>query len=817
MQQHARVVIIGAGIVGCSVAYHLTQLGWRDIVVVEQGPLFETGGSTSHAPGLIFQINPSKTMTDFAKYTTELFRSLYLDGEACGRAVGSLEVAWTPERLIELRRKIGTGMAYGVESHLLDPGEARDKVPMLSEKIYGAMYTPTDTHTRAIRPAEAMARAAEASGASFHEDTRVTGFEISKGRVTGVVTTHGTVNCDMVVAATGIWAPKVGRMAGVPIPLSPMQHLYARTKPLPELAGRTEEITEPFVRHQDRAMYFRQHGEAYGIGSYLHEPLLVASEDILSHEDAPVSPAEMAFTPSHFTRALSAAGEVMPALKDTPLDYSFNGMFSFTTDGFPVLGESPQVKGFWSAQAVWITHSGGVGRAVAEWIVDGQASVDLRESDISRFHPHAYSGEYIRERSAQQYREVYDIIHPLQPPTKARGLRLSPYWLRQKELGGVFFESAGWERPQWFRANESLLDDLVGPGDTRSGWEAREWSPMVAAEHRATRERVALFDLTPFMKLEVTGPGALAALQRLTANNLDRPPGRVTYTAMLDSRGGIKCDLTVTRLSEDRFMVVTGGAMGLHDLGWMRRNVPDDGSVTITDISAAQCCIGVWGPKARELMTRVCEDDLTNDGFPYLKARQITVGGVPCLAVRISYAGELGWEVYAATELGLRMWDTLWEAGQSFGVVAAGGGAFDSLRLEKGYRLWGQDIHTEYNPYEAGIGFAVRLKKGDFIGRDALVGIRSEGITRKLCCMTLDDPDEVVLGKEPILHGDDVLGYVSSAGYGYSIGRGIAYGYLPVEHSDIGTKLEVLYFGKRRQVTVTAEPLYDPVMDRLKA
>jgi len=340
---------------------------------------------------------------------------------------------------------------------------------------------------------------------------------------------------------------------------------------------------------------------------------------------------------------------------------------------------------------------------------------------------------------------------------------------------------------------------------------------MVAAEHRATRERVALFDLTPFMKLEVTGPGALAALQCLTANNLDRPPGRVTYTAMLDPRGGIKCDLTVTRLAEDRFMVVTGGAMGLHDLGWMRRNVPDDGSVVITDVSAAQCCIGVWGPKARELMTRVCEDDMTNDGFPYLAARQITVGGVPCLAVRISYAGELGWEVYAATELGLKLWDTLWEAGQALGVVAAGGGAFDSLRLEKGYRLWGQDIHTEYNPYEAGIGFAVRLKQGDFIGRDALVGIKAEGATRKLCCMTLDDPDEVVLGKEPIFHGDDVLGYVSSAGYGYSIGRGIAYGYLPVEHSEIGTKLDVLYFGERRRVTVTAEPLYDPVMERLKS
>jgi glycine cleavage system aminomethyltransferase T len=286
---------------------------------------------------------------------------------------------------------------------------------------------------------------------------------------------------------------------------------------------------------------------------------------------------------------------------------------------------------------------------------------------------------------------------------------------------------------------------------------------------------------------------------------------------MLDHRAGIKCDLTVTRLAKDRFVVVTGRGMGLHDLGWMRLNMPDDGSVTIADVSAEQCCIGVWGPKARELMTRVCDDDLTNEGFPYLSARRVTVGELPALAVRISYVGELGWEVYAPIEQGLKLWDTLWEAGRSLGVVAAGGGAFDSLRLEKGYRLWGQDIHTEYNPYEAGIGFAVRLKKGDFIGRDALVRARAEGLTRRLCCVTLDDPDAVVMGKEPILRGDDVLGYVTSAGYGYTIGRGIVYGYLPVQHSRVGTKVDVLYFGERRQATVAAEPLYDPTMERLKS
>jgi glycine cleavage system T protein len=417
----------------------------------------------------------------------------------------------------------------------------------------------------------------------------------------------------------------------------------------------------------------------------------------------------------------------------------------------------------------------------------------------------------------QQYHKVYDITHPLQQPTTSRGIRFSPFSQRQEELGAVFFESAGWERPQWFRANEELLKPVPGPGEARSGWEAREWSPAIAVEHRATRERVALFDLTPFTKLEFTGRGALSALQHLTANEMDRPVGRVTYTSMLNDRGGIKCDLTVTRLAADRFLVVTGGAMGLHDLEWMRRHLPDDGSARVTDVSAGDCCIGVWGPRARELLGRVCRDDLSNDGFPYMSARHITVGEVPALALRISYAGELGWEVYAPTEQGLELWDTLWEAGRSLGVVAAGGGAFDALRLEKGYRLWGQDIHADYNPYEAGIGFAVRMKKGDFVGREALRRIRAEGLKRKLCCMTLDDPTSVAMGKEPILKGDRVLGYVTSANYGYSVGRGIVYGYLPVEHSEEGTKVDVLYFGERYPATVAREPLYDPANERLGA
>ena len=401
--------------------------------------------------------------------------------------------------------------------------------------------------------------------------------------------------------------------------------------------------------------------------------------------------------------------------------------------------------------------------------------------------------------------------------TNPRNIRLTPFFERQRELGAVFFENAGWERPQWYDANQELLDSLTVTGESRGDWAAREWSPTVAAEHAATRERGALFDLSPFAKFEVTGPGALGALQRLASNQMNKPVGSITYTTMLTPRGGIKCDLTVTRLGTERFLVVTGGAMGLHDLDWIRSHLPDDRSVSVADVSSGQCCLGLWGPRSRELLSRVCEDDVSDAGFPYMTAKPITIGEIPSLALRISYVGELGWEIYAPAEQGLRLWDALWEAGRPLGVIAAGGGAFDSLRLEKGYRLWGNDIHTEYNPYEAGIGFAVKMRKGDFVGREALGKLRAQGLTRSLCCMTLDDPSSVVVGKEPILDGGRVLGYVSSANYGHSIGRGIVYGYLPIDYAEAGTKVDVLYFGERLQATVANEPLYDPDGRRMKA
>ena len=815
MQDQAKVVIIGAGIVGCSVAYHLTQMGWKDILVVEQGPLFETGGSTSHAPGMVFQVNFSKVMSQFAKYTCELYSSLELRGAPCYYRSGGMEVAWSKERWEDLKRKTAAGKVWGLEVDLLGRNEARDKVPLLSDKIYGAMYSAGDGVTKQVWAAEAMANAARERRAAFHAQTEVTDIEVVGERVTAVVTSKGRIRTDTVVLAAGIWGPVIGRMAGVAVPLQPMRHQYAHTEPLAELAGVIQEFRDPILRHQDASMYLRQREDHYVIGSYRHEPLIVEAEDILDWDEAPVMPSMMEWEDDVFQFPLKAAGELIPCLDGVELERKVNGMFSFTPDGMPLLGESPQVRGLWLAEAVWITHAGGVGKAVAEWMVDGSPSSDLRECDISRFHPYAHTRSYIRTRSGQQYREVYDIVHPLQQMERPRRLRLTPYHARFEKLGAQFFENTGWERPQWFAANGRLLEEGP-PGPERSGWEGRHWSPIIGAEHRATRESGAMFDLTPFTKLDVAGPGALGYLQYITGNNMDRPVGRIIYTSMLNEKGGIKCDLTVTRLAKDRFMVITGGSTGVHDLQWMRRFLPNDGSVHITDSSAGRCCIGVWGPRSRELMSRVSSDDFSNEAFPYMTAQQVTVGDIPALAQRVSYVGELGWELYAPTENGLLLWDTLWEAGQPLGVIAAGGGAFDTLRIEKGYRLWGNDIHTDYNPYEAGLGFTVRLNKGEFVGREALKNIKAAGVSRKLCCLTLNDPRVALMGKEPVYADGRILGYVTSAGYGYTVSKSIAYSYLPVEYAAVGTEIEIEYFGRRHRARVNREPLFDPKSGRQK-
>ncbi|MGN9761539.1 GcvT family protein [Streptomyces sp. SD31] len=814
MAAQPKVVIIGAGIVGCALSDELAARGWTDVTVLEQGPLFATGGSTSHAPGLVFQTNGSKTMTEFARYTVEKYSALTLDGQWCFNQVGGLEVATSPERLAEIQRRHGWLNSWGVESRLLTPEESAALHPLLDpERILGGFHIPSDGLAKALRASEAQARLAAARGARFHPHHTVTGIETTGDRVSAVVTDQGTFPADIVVSCAGFWGPRIGRMAGQPVPLVPMAHQYARTTELPLLAVRNDERTEaslPILRNQDAGLYYRELVDRIGIGSYAHRPMPVSLDEV-AHPSESAMPSSLHFTEADFEGAWADSLALLPSLADTKIEEGFNGIFSFTSDGMPLMGESPKVQGFWLAEAVWVTHSAGVAKAMAEWLVDGRPGTDVHECDVNRFEEVQLAPSYVMERSCQSFAEVYDILHPLQPAQRPRPLRTSPFHARQEALGAVFLEGGGWERPHWYEANADLPEVARVPG--RNDWASRYWSPIAGAEALVTRERVALYDMTPLKRLEVTGPEALAFLQRLTTNQLDKPVGSVTYTLLLDAAGGVRSDLTIARLETERFQI---GANGNLDLDWLLRRLPSDGSVQVRDITAGTCCLGLWGPRARDLVQPLTDTDFSHKGFGYFKAKQAYLGDVPVTAMRLSYVGELGWEIYTTADLGARLWDTLWEAGQELGIIAAGRGAFNSLRLEKGYRSWGHDMTTEHNPYEAGLGFAVRRDKDHFTGKAALEGTSDETVTRRLTPLVVQDEQSVVMGHEPVYVAGRPVGYVTSAAYGYTIGAPIAYAWLPAEHAAPGTPVEIEYFGAKVPAVTAAEPLFDPEMSRIR-
>lgn len=812
LPERARVVVIGAGIVGCSAAYHLTQLGWQDIVVIDQGPLYQTGGSTSHAPGITFGTNPSRLMQKMVKYTTELLHDLEFEGEPVWFPVGTVEVATTGARMRELWRRHGHALAFGTESHLITPGEVQELVPLIEPKaIKGGLYRPSDGNARAWQAAGALALAAIGSGgAQFYGHTLATDIELANGRVEAVLTDRGRIACEQILLCTNIWGSVLADKVGVTLPMMACSHHYAITEPLPELAHLDDWIEQPPLRHQDRSMYFRQWGNAWCTGSYRHSPRLVTPYHV--GKDA-----YWRWNEPDWAIAAADAEELFPALKGRQYVTRVNGMFVFSVDGFPIMGPTA-VPGFWTAIGIWVTHAGGAGKAIAEWIDSGHSEWDTHEVDVNRFHAHQKTTRYIIARSWQNYAEVYDIIHPKQQMAHPRNLRLTPYHARLVEQKGHFWSVAGWEVAQWYSENAGLLEKYDDRVPHRSGWEAVEWSRIQGAEHLAVRESGGLFNLANFTKLEVSGPGAASFLNYLAANDVDRAAGKIVYTSLLDSAGGIKSDLTITRLDEDTFWVLTGAGGGPGDAAWIRQNLPADDSVTVRDLTAQLTAIGLWGPNAREVLAKVAEADLSNEAFPYMTAQSLTIQGVPVRALRLSYAGELGWEIYCASERGLELWDILWQAGRDSGIIAAGAGAFGSLRLEKGYRAWGADINTEYNPYEAGLGWAVRPEKGDFIGREALLRAREAGVKRKLCCLTSADPAAMALGSEPILSlAGEKLGYVTSADYGYSIGKLILFGYLPVEQAQQGTQVQVMYFDRQFTAVVDNDPLFDPQMTRLKA
>ncbi|MFE1833076.1 GcvT family protein [Streptomyces sviceus] len=807
-----RVVIIGAGVVGAALADEISARGWTEVTVVDQGPLPATGGSSSHAPGLVFQANPSKTMTELARYTVEKFCSLDVDGQPCFLQVGGLEVATTPERVTELHRRHGWLTAWGVESRILTADECVEKHPLVNrDRVLAGLHIPTDGLAKAVLAVEAQIRRATGRGVTFLARHEVLDVLQAGGEVTGVRTDQGDLQADIVVCCAGIWGPKIARMVGMNLPLTPLGHQLAWTGPVPALAGQTEEAVRPILRHQDADLYYRDRHDTLGIGYYGHRPMPITADEILSVDEADTMPSVLKFTEDDFADAWTETQSLLPATKDAKVEEGINGLFSFTTDGMPLLGESPDVKGFWIAEAVWVTHSAGVGRAVAEWLVDGHcSSFDLHECDVNRFEPHQLSPEYVLARDCQNFVEVYDILHPLQPSGDPRPIRTTPFYGRQQELGAFFLEANGWERPHWYEANAGLVEgrSIVTPND----WAARYWSPIVGAEAQTTRETVAMYDMTALKRLEVSGRGAADFLERLCTGKVAKSVGSVTYTLLLDHDGGIRSDITVARLAPDVFQV---GANGNLDLDWLTRHLPADGTVQVRDITPGTCCIGLWGPLARDVLQPLTDEDFSATGLKYFRAKRAHIGSVPVTAMRLSYVGELGWELYTTADLGQKLWDTLWRAARPLGGIAAGRGAFNSLRLEKGYRSFGTDMTYEHDPYEAGVGFAVKADKEDFVGKAALERRRAD-VRRKLTCLTIEDPRAVVMGKEPVYDGQRAVGHVTSAAFGHTIGKGIAYAWLPTELTAPGTTVHIGYFDQRIEAVVAEEPLFDPAMSRLR-
>ncbi|ETN41615.1 uncharacterized protein HMPREF1541_03551 [Cyphellophora europaea CBS 101466] len=827
-----RVVIVGAGIVGTNLADELVSRGWRDITVIEQGPLDMPGGSTSHAPGLVFQTNPSKTMTLLARYTVEKFLGLEKDGQSCFNQVGGLEVATTLERLEEIKRKHGYAAAWGIDAKLISPQECLALYPGLNvDMVYGGLHIPSDGLALAARAVQLLIERTREAGVKYLGGTPVTAIEQANGRVTGVTTPDGSVPADIVISCAGFWGVELGAMIGLPIPLLPLAHQYVKTSSVPALKERGNALpngaTLPILRHQDADLYYREHGDTYGIGYYGHKPMPIRAADLgvtPTEVDEHHMPSRLDFTPEDFAPAWEESKRLLPAMADTTVEIAdgFNGIFSFTPDGGALVGQAPNLDGFYVAEAVWVTHSAGVARAVAELLTDGRSQIDLADCELNRFEEVQLNKSYVEETSKQNFVEVYDIMHPLQPKLSPRNLRLSPFHARHKELGAFFLEGGAWERPYWFESNAELLKELPQEWQPvgRDAWSSRFYSPIAAVEAWKTRTAVALYDMTPLRRLEVTGPGAVDLLQRLCTGDVGKKPGAVTYTLVLNEHGGIRSDITVARIEPNLFQIGVNGPVDTayvsREARWQRERDPSKW-VAVKDVTGGTCCIGLWGPLAREVMGAVSKDDWSNTakGLRYFRVKRAVVGGVPVTAMRLSYVGELGWELYTSAEHGVKLWDALWKAGQKHGIIAAGRTAFNALRLEKGYRAWGAEMTTEHNPYEAGVGFAVKAGKQGYVGQEATEGRSVDTAKQILRCITVDDGRSMILGKEPIYVNGQASGYITSAAYGYTVQKPIAYGWLPAGVKE-GDSVEIEYFGRKVKATVTPEPLYDPKMERLR-
>src|SRR5580704_17997711 len=830
MPTRASAVVIGAGIVGNSLVHHLALLGWTDIVLVDKGPLPNPGGSTGHASNFVFPIEYSRLMFELTRDSTQQYKELGVFTES-----GGIEVARTPERMQELKRRVTKAKGWGIPAEHLTPEGAQKLVPYLDPNvILGGGYFPTVGVVDSLRAGTLMRERAQAAGAL----TVVSGAEVldittEAGRVTGIVTSKGEIATDNVVICCGVWSPKVAALAGARLALTPTVHQMISVGPIGLFAGTTGEISYPIVRDVDEGMYERQHGGNMEVGSYMHRPIIVPPETIPSNEAAVLSPTELPFTADDFDPQLAASLELMPELlgdEKAGIRYAINGLISMTPDGHPLLGETPEVNGLWTAAASWIKEGPGCGRAVAELMSGKVPTVDVHEADVARFYPSSRTTGFARARAAEAFNKMYGIVHPAEQYESARPLRTTPLYGRAKDLGAVFYETARWERPHWYAANEPLLEKYAGRLMERPAeWESRWWSPVINAEHLAMRDGAGLVDLSAFTILDVTGTGALRGLQNLAVAQLDVPVGRTVYTPFLNEAGKFVADLTIMRLGASYFRVVTGAADGGRDAKWISDRLPVD--ARLSDVSSAWATLGLWGPRSGDILAAVSSDGDQSPPLSFGMTGFFELGGAVVLGSRISYVGEFGWELHVPAEQAGHLWDVLWDAGRPHGLVPAGIGVYGTTaRLEKGYRAFGAELTPEYDPVEAGMT-RPRVKAEEFIGKEAYLAARVATPAAVLCTLTVDShasadgTPRYMLGGEPVLTLDgarlvDAYGrpsVVTSAGSGPSVGKHLLMAYLPAELSAAGTPLLVEYLGEQYPVTVASHgAVFDPSGARMR-
>jgi 4-methylaminobutanoate oxidase (formaldehyde-forming) len=809
----AKVVIVGGGIVGCSVAYHLGKMGWSDVLLLERAKL--SSGSTWHAAGLVGQLRTNANVTQLLGYSVALYDRLEAEtGLATGwKRNGGLRLACNAERWTEVKRQATTARSFGLEMHLLSPKEAQVLWPLMTiDDVVGAAFLPTDGQASPSDIVQALARGARKAGVTIREDTAITGIRVENGAVRGVETAAGFVACEKLVICAGQWSRALGRMAGVNVPLVSVQHQYVITEPI---EGVTPDL--PTLRDPDRLTYYKEEVGGLVMGGYESNPIPWAEDGIPEGFHYTLLDPDW----DHFTPIMELALPRVPALEKAGIKQLLNGPESFTPDGNFILGEAPEVRGIFVGagfNAFGIASGGGAGMALAEWVARGEPPYDLWPVDIRRFGRNHLDVDWVRTRTLEAYSKHYTMAWPFEEHHSGRPLRRSPLYERLKAQGAVLGEKLGWERPNWF------ADIAAGeePADAYS-YGRQNWFAAVGREHRAVRERVAIFDQTSFAKFLMVGRDAEAALSWICANDVAKPPGALTYTQMLNARGGIECDLTVARLAEDRFYIVTGTGFATHDFDWIRRNIPAGLDAHLVDVTSQNAVLSLMGPRARDVLAGLTRDDVSNAAFPFGTCRTLSAADAPVLALRVTYVGELGWELHVPVEFAAHLYDRLMEAGRPHGIANAGYRAMESLRLEKAYRAWGADIGPDHSPLMAGLGWAVKLRKNvRFLGREALEAQRAKPLPRLLAGFTVDDLDVVLLGRETIYRDGKRVGWLSSAGWGYTVAKNIGLGY--VRNPEQGVDADYVMSGayelevptERVPAQPFLKPLYDPQMKRVK-